>query len=78
MKFVRGYRRCLGILFDVKARTLSLYLYSGIGVEITFPEQSRCLFRPHAWSGWLENLDRNATSARYRQCNRCGKIEVGA
>lgn len=70
----RWYDFWIGAYYDRERCDLYILPLPMIGVRVHL---SRCLFRQHAWSGWLENLGRYAVGTRYRFCERCGAIETG-
>lgn len=65
----------LGLDIDRPNRTLLVGLMPMVGLRIVF--ESLCFPRRHQWSGWTENLGDHAVASRYRQCQRCLKVEIG-
>ena len=73
--FFAWYDFWVGFFWDRSKRLL--YICPLPMVVICLDLSSACWWRLHRWSGWTENLSRHAVGARYRQCERCLKVEVG-
>lgn len=73
--FFAWYDLWIGAYYDRKARYL--YLCPLPTLVIMIDMSTRCWWRRHQWSGWIESFVPGATGCRFRQCNRCLKVELG-
>lgn len=64
----------IGLHYDRTSKDLHVSLLPTLGLVIHTDQL--CWWRPHAWSGWIENLNNGAISSRYRQCSRCLTVKV--